>query len=345
MQLTTYEPNWANKAVQAKLKSSLEWCNFCLNSIPKPVSSNELNKVFGSANHAMSAYLRANLLIQSGQYIIGKKCFDYSLNRVGYEKLKAKCSNAIMFSTPKLIKERYKEQLQSFEFEYNTKSDRYYHGLQNIRRDKKAEFWTVNGLPFDYDIEACAPTILLHLAKKYGFLDILAEDIDSYLQNKNQMREHVAQVGMCDLNTAKRVINAMFNGAKISTSPFQHALDGISTQGKKALKEDKRVRLLVMSIKHMWMYIERAEGKLKKSTQKWSVYFRYERRILDAAKNYMDRHDVKYFTEHDGWRCNQELDLIDMTDEIQKKTGIRVKLTNRQLQHMFSTSRITPILC
>ena len=39
------------------------------------------------------------------------------------------------------------------------------------------------------------------------------------------------------------------------------------------------------------------------------------------------------------WKHLPELDLIDMTDEIQKKTGIRVKLTNRQLQHMFSTSQ------
>lgn len=64
---------------------------------------------------------------------------------------------------------KHAEELASGQFKMKLKSDRYWHSLQNIKRERKAEFWSRRGYGFNYDIEACAPTVLQQLARQLAF--------------------------------------------------------------------------------------------------------------------------------------------------------------------------------
>jgi hypothetical protein len=330
MQPTNYTPNWQDSRNQKRLQSVLSWCEFSLSEKPRQFSVNELEKVFGQGQNKLACYLRANLLIQCGMYKVGEKFFEYILNKNGFEKLKRNLDVKFKPMIPIQAIEPFKDQLETFTFVYSDKSNRYWHPLQNMKREKKQEFWTKHGLPFDYDIEASAPTILFQLAKKHGLNDLIGQPIQDYLLHKNELRAHVSSVGQCSKEVAKRIITAIFNGAHLSSSPFQHTLDGISSDGKLALKNDPKVRLLHLAVKFMWKQIEKCEGRKKTSSQKWGLYFTYERKILDVIKLHLDKQDVKYFTEHDGWRCDTKLDLPKIEDEVERQTGVRIKIEDKQ---------------
>lgn len=53
------------------------------------------------------------------------------------------------------------------------------------------ECWKAAGLPYSYDIDVCAPTILLSLGERTGMSWLIAEPIKNYLTDKAAFRERL----------------------------------------------------------------------------------------------------------------------------------------------------------
>jgi hypothetical protein len=62
------------------------------------------------------------------------------------------------------------------------------------------------------------------------------------------------------------------------------------------------------------------------SRDKWNLYFRLERQVLDTIRNYLDKTGNKYFLEHDGFTTQKQLDENELLDEIYDKTGFILEL-------------------
>lgn len=334
MQLTDYQPNFNDPRVKSRVETVLGWCNLTLNGRPTQVHHNTLISVFGPSGNKLAAYLRANLLIRTGVYTPGSQSYSYILNQRGAEKLTTLISADGQLTPNRYIKEKFGMELQTLEFNYTLKSDRYWHPLQNIRRSLKDQFWTEHGLPYDYDIEACAPTILIGLATKLGFLDILAEPIKDYINNKERYRAYIADLLEISYDDAKRLLNSLFNGAKIAANPFNstyHLLDGDVIKISR-LQNDHRVKVLRGAIKRMWHHIGRHINKkvTTSSKEKWNLYFRWERLVLDHIKAHLAANGYKVFTEHDGFRTDRAIYTKKLEDEIEVLLGFRltIKLKN-----------------
>lgn len=330
LKLTTYQPRYTDPRVQKKVEAVLRWCKLHLHSTrPHNVHHNELIAIFGPSGNSLSAFLRANLLQKVGKYVVGESSYGYLLNEAGYKKveLQAHTANGEYKSPADLPK--FHKDLETLEFNYTLKSDRYWHPLQNIRREQKDAFWVEQGLPFDYDIEACAPTVLIQLATRFGLLAYFAKPITDYLANKDEFRAHVAKVADCSIPTAKRIINSLFNGARLSRnyrcSAFK-ALD-CNYDAMTRLQEDPQVKALRHAVKLMWQRIQaNTQLDLKKSSAKWSVYFKFERAFIQIIQLECVKQGAKVFTEHDGFRTSKKIDKETILEVIKKKTNFVLKI-------------------
>lgn len=329
LNLTSYEPNFNNKRVVDRVALVLAWCNMNLSSTStNQIHNSKLTKVFGTQTNALSKYLRANLLQQSGLYTVGKISMSYTLNQEGFDKLSAKIhGSGNHIQNDRACAEDLYPELITLNFQYTDKSYRLWNPLQNMKSSKKQEFWA-GYLPFNYDVDACAPTILLQLAQKHGLVPLLAGPIQSYLDNKDAFREHVAKIANIEVKVAKRLINSLFNGARLSCNYFCSAfsLVDFNKDAMRALQNDEQVTSLRSSIKRMWERIGTV-ANCKTSKDKWNVYFKLERKVLDAVKFFLDEKKMSYFTEHDGFRSAEEINTKELSDFVFSRTSIRVNFS------------------
>lgn len=342
LNLSSYVPNLKNSRVTSVIARSIDWCERVLSpDWATPVHTNTLREVFGSSKD-VSAWLKANLLIQSGQYEVGKKSFEYTINADGMKKVKALIPTQayIMLLPIPSVEEKYASEVLSGNFSYSTKSDRYWHPLQNMKREKKREFWTQNGYCFDYDINACAPTILIQLATKMGLHPLASAPIRDYLDNKCAFRERIAALVDISYDDAKRLINSLFNGARLAANPHCAAFRLLgSTEKMRLVQNDHQVKMLRTAIKSMWSSIDRKTARdVSTSSGKWALYFRWERLVLDVIKRELDKMDLQYFTEHDGFRTTEEVDVTVLETAIKTALALEMKVervmdSNNKQQH------------
>lgn len=327
MNICSYTPNYSDKRVIKRIKNVLSWCNLHLSSTrPSSVHHSEMKKVFGHYANDLTKFLRANLLQQVGTYVVDVSSYSYMLRAEGYRKLEEaigenKQETKDFVAHPDLL---------TGKFIYTDKSDRLWHPLQQLKREKKVEFWNAWGLPYDYDIVACAPTVLYQLATKCGMLHLISEPIRDYLANRDTVRQHVANITGCSLPVAKRLINSLFNGARLARNSYCTAFKALNYDEKAmiALQEDELVKKLRFAIKQMWAQLQRnSKMDLKKSSAKWSIYFKFERAFLTIITQYCDQNDIRLFTEHDGFRTNKPIDKDALIQLIFDKTGFDLKIS------------------
>ncbi|ALV07309.1 hypothetical protein [Roseateles depolymerans] len=345
--LTAYKPNLKDPRVQKRVASVLAWVDLHLSpTSPQPVHHDKLRSVFGTPTNPLSAYLRANLLCQVGTYIPGQQSLSYTLNKAKRDKLEQQLHQLMVTTSGPSNADMYPE-LATLEFTYSLKSDRYWHPLQNIKREKKADLWR-NHLPYSYDTEACAPTILFQCASAHGLSDVLLEPLRAYLDDRTKFRSHVATLTGLSLTDSKKLINSLFNGARLAANSYCSAfrLMGYDEAAMARLKADPQVKALLRNIKAVWSRLELVEThkqtptlsevlagtakpvekKLKTSAQKWSYYFARERRILDSITDELRQAGIKHFTEHDGFRTDREIDVAAIQFAVKTKTGFDIKL-------------------
>lgn len=327
-----YRPNWQDKRVTKRIKTVLQWCDQHLSErIEKQVHHATLNEAFGQQQNQLSAYLRRVLLIQQGQYQPGVASFKYLLNGEGYRKVCEAIGydqTAQQQNDLERLRTQYAAELQSGDFEYHRASDRDWHPLQNISRKDKQTFWTPY-LPYDYDFSACAPSILSQSAHAAGLPDLLQGEVLEYLQDPSAMRQHVATLAGCSLDDAKRLVNSLFNGARLQRSKECAAYRTLQFdyEAMTRLMEDPQVKRLQRSIRLVWRFIGIKTGfHLKTGRHKWGLYFACERQVMDVVTAYLTRHGIRYFTEHDGFRTDKPVNVDELLAEVKAKTGFDLKL-------------------
>ena len=346
LKLNTYTPDFSKKRVIDRTIKVLDWCDITLTSRIQ-IHSKELRLVFGTQSNSLSAYLRANLLSTNGKYTTGAESKSYELNKIGYDKLRllTKSEKQSSKHIAKCILEKtIHPDVAELKFTYSDKKHRLNHPLQHMKRELKTEFWA-DKLPHNYDIEAAAPTLLLQKAYSNGFKKILAEPIEHYLKNKQEVREYIANLVNISVKDAKKIINSLFAGGRMSANikcAAFHTLDQ-NKESMAILVNDPLFRRIRLAIKHMWNSfgqkvnkIYKGRGlkltrqqigiKFKTPSEKWDLYFSLEREVLNAMINFLDERQIKFFAEHDGFRSAREINIDEMTDYIFSQTTYRVKL-------------------
>lgn len=326
-----YEPNFSDLRVKQRLAIAVSWASKNLGIGQKTVHSFKLNTVFGPKGNKLGDWLRNKLLLKApDRYVPGAKSYAYSVNKSGLRELTKVLTNSEASKKFLLdsVQREFENEVKTHDYEYKESSERYWHPLQNLQKDIKESFWKRNGLPHDYDIECCAPAILVQLAQTAGLDPDKHEMLFSYLNDKKPLRAHVCKLVDCDSATAKRIINALFNKARLAANPRSAVFKMLNGKHTKmlALQEDEEIKKLRKHVKEMWQFIGLKHEGVKTAKGRWQLYFAHERRVLDSIISVAKENNIAYFTEHDGIRTGKELDTAAVEKRILSNTGFMLKL-------------------
>jgi|DEB0MinimDraft_6_1074348.scaffolds.fasta_scaffold29624_2 hypothetical protein len=359
-----YTPNFDDPRVIKRIKDALGFSLGVLSETEsRPWSSRYIDKYFGQAQGNLASYLKNSLLICTNHhYSFGgtvSKCKEYKLNPAGVEYLKQQLyySKAVTdmpltlntnwnnpiwdnFLVKKIIEKEFHDELQSGDFKYRESHHRLFNNLQNYKSIKRNSALADHGYKYSYDISACAPTIIEQLSRRYGN-DLWMPYYEEYLTNKHAVRQNVSKDFELDMKRTKTLINSLFCGARIGLSPQFSTSILLDNDVSKILlaKEHEFVQGLKQDIKTAWSYIIASEQEIPRrrkiennrllavtSKDKWVVYFKYERYMINQVSKYLKQKHIKHFLIHDGWSCNREIDKVELEQHLFDTTGFRYQI-------------------
>ena len=357
-----YTPNLNDPRVIKRIESALGFARGVLSTTKSHQwSTRFIDKHMGQQQRPLGKWLREQLLITTEQKYNSETglCKEHMLNADGYSRLKASLyqpKNLIPTNptnSPSVsevqditlvkswIAQLHDSELKQQEFHYMDKSGRLWHPIQNIRREFKNQILTDAGLIHQYDIQCCAPTLLIQYAQQCG-MDEWLPAMQRYLKERNVVRQELAIAAEISEDKVKVIINALICGAYLSkadNTAIYNELGGDLCRIE-YLQQDAYILQLKQDIKTMWSYIKPTQTrrfvKTKKGTykmapfscrDKWSVYFRLERQILNSVSQFMRENQVKFFLEHDGWSSSKELNELELTQWVRESTGYMIKLS------------------
>jgi hypothetical protein len=352
----TYTPNFNDPRVISKAKRALGFSLGVLNETkPHPWSTRYLDRYFGQSQHQLSKWLRNQLLITTNDHWNKDTgvCKEYILNKTGCDYVESLietrnlnnyitipyCITSREDAVKQWCRDEFKKEFTTKEFEYEFKSNRYWHPLQNVRSQYRKEVLAEINFKYQYDIDCCAPTLIMYHAHCLGMSEYLFA-MRSYLKRKDTIRSMLARDLEIPVEVAKRIINSLFAGAKIAnidTNSIFNLLDNDLAR-LIALREHHYIIQLREEIKLCWDYIEEHYEKryiiTKKGTQKrqrmnskrkWGVYFQLEQQVMNVVRTYLDSNN-KCFLEHDGWTCENLVNTSELETIIKRETNFTVKL-------------------
>lgn len=370
---TTYRPNLdeprTGKKTRQKIREACGWAYATCSKTPQVITKAKIDKKLGQSSHNLGNYLRAKLLTCVDSFVrfgvasergVAKR---YILNQQGYRELMGvldgdkplpaefvptlahgttrECVNEFLQREAR----SYETELECLTFQMQQKGDcpRLFHPLQFMNKEVKALFWDKR-LPFNYDIQSCAPTLIYQQALQLGMTHPCAS-IDALLADPLTYRTALADRVGINYKQAKVIINALFCGATLGRGNrfelFRLVDSNVATMN--LLRDDAWLWALREEIKACWDTLAAAgvvnRRKSKASScypngrmlplrckDKWNFYFGLERLVLDTITEYLTAQGIKHFPEHDGFRADVDVDVVAVQAYVAGDTGFAIKV-------------------
>jgi hypothetical protein len=349
MNKINYRPNYSDPRVQVRVIKSIDFVKRYLSSDQSQwLSTRWIDYHLGSQRNQLSRYLRGLLLICVDEQYSKRDgiCKRYRLNHEGLNFLETKVDTNTYKTTYSVVDltERFQDELENDQITYNDTSDRLYHWLQNQKRAVKKQVFESAGLNWTYDIVCSAPTLFHQKSQQLG-MDLYLPYLRDYLVNRKSIRNQLAEESELDDRTIKRIINGLFQGAQISKyrrGRCYQELDGDLARIE-FLKEHEFIQGLKEDIRVMWSYlrplvpkrtITQKNGSVRSlpisGRQKTALYRKLERQVLDVIKQYLSERNIKFYTEHDGWSSDKQIDLCELSDYVRDQTGFVLEFETQE---------------
>jgi hypothetical protein len=341
---------------------------------PTKWAQREINKYLGHQTNELGRYLREVLLITTNNHYSMTEGItkEYLLNERGlnylYQQLTKPCNSitwpefahvgsenidtqyhstqypSVRLPTPRqiydqhlveqLMTREYNDQLSTGNFTYKDQSSRLWHPIQNIKRQYKSHLLATHGYTYQYDINTCAPTLIMRREQQLG-MDEWPQAIHQYINNKDLIRQELSDLTAISVHDIKVVINALFCGARLGNNPDFALYRLIGDRQKiQLLRDNPFIQQLRSDIKLCWRYIATTMSRRTitdknntqrllpiSSKQKWQVYFQLEREVLNSVVNYLKETNNYHFLEHDGWSTKHPIDQHRLHQHIYNQTN------------------------
>ena len=337
----TYTPNFNNAKVRKKCLKALGFvCSSLSVDKPRAWARVELDKWLGYQHHKLGAWLRKTLLVNESQRYSSDRgeCKKWLLREQGVRDLCEIYNDYLIAKLPSATlrpksteialdwaEEQYKEQLTTGQFEYKEKSNRLWNDLQRIPSEIRKPLFAKHGYEYEYDIQACAPTLITQLARKEG-MTRPTPVLNDFLTNRQHYRTALAERIGCTDKQAKEILNAIFAGAKLGPN---NAIDKILNNRHQLtlLRDNVWFSSLKKDIKKCWDAIKSSEKSVRLSSRdKWMIYFGLEKSVMSVIKKQLIKEGNRYFLEHDGWRCESYIDPDSLRLSVRKTTGYDIQI-------------------
>lgn len=345
---TNYTPNISDPRIRSRLLRAQGFARGLLHPYkPRQIAQVLLNKYMGQGQHDLGEWLRGELLTCTNEYwdMYGGRCKEYTLNLSGW--LRVRDLLKLPLATDQEIVNEWanKEFATEFsdEFVYTDKSDRLWHPLQNVRTSVRRELFAAEGMGWVYDIECCAPTLIHQYSKQLGNKEWQPR-INEYLMDRTAVREWLGEELGITTGTAKVLLTAIFAGAPIGCNKLWAVYNLLDCDRARInwLQENFWIKEFIAEVRACWNYIKPVMGRRAKimpnnkqrmlaiqPRDKWAVYFRLERRIINEVRLYLLARNNRHFLEHDGWTTEQPVDLTELTAHIKLVTDFEVQITEK----------------
>lgn len=347
--LTTYKPNFNDPRVRRKAEAVLRWCDgMRAFKAGKIVHHDTLTEVFGNRSQGgLSEWLYMNLLSQVGHYEPGKRSFSYRLKESGYKKI-----HELLGSTPPTEVEVVKQQFSSLiagieEPAYKDNGSRRFHPIQNIKRNIRrevfADWW-------DYDIEACAPTLIHQFVTTSRWHQAIGGNdfpaVDRLINEKDIVRSEISACTGLEPQKVKELLSAIFFRGNPAPSPKA----GIFRLLGSDIEKHHRFLNLPFIIQlrddchRLWIKatlfdgFERASGQLfegkilprrpkKAARLRMAIYLSLERKVIQVIEDEVSEQKVPFLLMHDGLMAQRRLDKSTLESKVRERLGFTVRLS------------------
>jgi len=309
---------------------------------PRAWSCRQIEKHFG--RRKIGQWLRQHLLITTKanwHFENYSECKEYCLNLVGMDIVRKSIGITGEYVQEQIIERisnQYAEELATGNFEYTTKSNRDHHGLQNVRKDLRTPVMLAAGYQYDYDLVCAAPTLLYQRALATGMTPLTL--IPQYIENRNELRQYLADQYDIDIKAVKQVLTGLFQGGYISKWRHSHTykiLNGNYNHIER-LRNDSFVQALSIEIKQMWKHIiaeMRLNGEFTEKRvlgkHKASIYRELEEEVMTHVKRYLSKNKIQFFGIHDGFQTKQVIDQTDLEVYVRNNTRYQINLERNVL--------------
>ncbi len=331
----------------------LKWCDgLRLFKNGRVVHHDKLTEVFGNRSQGgLAEWLYVNLLIQVGHYQPGKRSFSYKLRERGYQKV-----HELLGSRPpseaEVVQSQYAPLVSGVEApEYKDRGDRRYHPIQNIKRDIRKKVFS--GW-WDYDIEACAATLIHQFVTTHGRYE--ARSVNDFpaltrlISDKQTVRREISELTGLDAQSVKELLSAVFfrgNPAPSNKAGMFRILGGDVETHARFLRHPF-VKQLRDDVKRLWaratlfdridagmsslFYRRKAATRPSKASKlRMSIYLSLERRVIQVLEDEIANQKVPLILMHDGFMAHQRLKVDELEKVVKDKTGFTVRLSEALL--------------
>jgi hypothetical protein len=335
----TYTPNFRDLRIQRRITAAIT----AVEQYVKPqqvysIAQSQRRAWFGTLSNPVSHWLDSHLLETADPHwnMATGQCIKYRLREQNLHELKTQLGiTSTYVPTPEV-----QTQIDTGDFEYELKSDRWYTSAQFIASRIRGPLLANAGYRYAYDIEAAAPTILLQRAQQHN-PDFVAPALLNYIHNRTQVRNQIATEANCTTDQIKTLLNAVLQGSVISTwssnklfCALNHDYDLIHR-----LKLSQTLTAIRSDIKRLWQclrdefprecitYKNGSERTRKLSARQKSAYYRqFENEVARAIQKSLRKQNTRFLWVHDGWQCDKAIDPVELAQQVRRQTGFVIKL-------------------
>lgn len=353
----TMSINYTDPRVIRRFKRALNFVGTRLGNNTRSLFHKHIQQELGHSSDKLGKFLRDPIYgiiteVNSHYNMHSGKTKQYKMNRIGYQSLYKQIYGIDPFCNTQhqtvqnitlqtLIEQcstNYGSQLSTGLFTYEKSENRLWHPLQNVSNEYRRHLFAHWNYRYIYDIDCCAPTLLLQHALSID-PNVTFPHIQDYIENKNSSRKHIMNIGRIDDKTAKKFINALFYIKCLSPkadSIMSLLNNDFSTFYR--LTRDVFIVDLRTDISRMWKLISTSMKRTTIVTKKGhrlvpinardkaNVYFELEKQVMNIVINHLYINGLRSFIEHDGWVCDGPIDESVLCAEIYKKTKFIISL-------------------
>jgi hypothetical protein len=183
------------------------------------------------------------------------------------------------------------------------------------------------------------PQVIVDGVWQQGPMDQNLFALRDYLRDRTGIRNQIAQEAQTDPETIKRIITALLAGGRLGVNPkteIYKLLEG-DVARIRFLQQHEYLTQLRKDIKTCWDHIKPTMPRRSRrdrnqrermlpvsSRQKWGVYFDLERQVLNEIRAFLCETHNRHFLEHDGWSCENPVDVVTLSERVKQRTGFQV---------------------
>lgn len=335
----TYQPRLTDPRVRRRVVEAIRQVDHFLKPNQVHSLSQSLRRQwFGTTSNPLSQWLDQTLLETVDPHFNMNTglCKKYRLRASALNNLKQQLGIETTYQlAPQLL-----DTIQTGDFDYVEKSDRWYSEAQFIPSKIRGDLLANAGYRYKYDIKAAAPTVLLQRAQQVNH-NFQAPALTAYIQDRTAIRNRIAQEATVTVEQVKTVLNALLQGSFLSTwgNNKLYCVLNQDYDVVQRLKSSATLTAIRSDIRNLWQCLRdefpveyttdknSRQRRRKLSGRTKSAYYRkFERQIATVIQRSLRKQHSRFLWIHDGWQSDQMTDIVDLQSQVRRKTGFLIDI-------------------